>query len=59
MASIRKPLVAGLAIGLGWLQGNVVLLGGGAAPALRIGDLAVSGAVVAAAVGFAVTFLFR
>ncbi len=59
MASVGKSLVAGLAIGLGWLLGDVILLGGGAAPALRIGNLAVSGAVIAAAVGFAVTFPFR
>lgn len=59
MSSVEKALVAGLAIGFGWLLGNVLLVDATAGPALGLGTVTLSGAIVAAVVGFVVTLLFR
>lgn len=59
MASLDKSLSVGLAIGIGWFLGNVLLRDASVEAALPGEGVAVAGGVIAFLVGIVVTFLFR
>jgi|AntDeeMetageno50_2_1112565.scaffolds.fasta_scaffold00857_4 ABC-type uncharacterized transport system YnjBCD permease subunit len=59
MATLRESLGVGIAIGIGWFLGTLLLGGGSIESALTGDGVTVVGAAVAFAVGTVVSFLFR